>query len=234
MSGSPVSGSPLSGSLPFTLTGPTWDQPDPRPAVLDLRSTTPAPARSTRLGGALAVLGEHWWVGDYGSDAPNRHRDAPDTAALVAQIRGDFAHQPKVQVRWTGSDLLVEAGRWRLRPLACFAPLNPDYQVAATLLATLPGAPVHPARDAMEFDPPVSRVAAALLAGAGGDPARVLSRPAGSVSGIELLGAVQERFRALPAPQWQQVQQQARGWSGSLAALESRVSAAQAGRLPTF
>lgn len=226
------------GTAPFTVARAAWDQTEARPAVLDLRTAavrrTGPPAWPTALQAALDRLGEHWWVGDYTADASHRHRDVPGTGALATQIQRDFAQQSGARVHWTGQDLLVEAGRWRTRPLACFAPLNDAYQPAATLLASLPAPPAHPARDAMDFDVPVSRAAVALLAAAGGDPARLLPDEPGPVSGTALLTAVQGCFLTLPAERWQRLCDQARIWPGSLAELVSQVSGAPAGRLPTF
>ena len=230
----------MAGTAPFTVARPAWDQTGSGPAVLDLREAAPDRTRPsappTALETALARLGEHWWVGDYASDAPNRHRDVPDTAALVTQIQRDFAAQPGVRVHWTGQDLLVEAGRWRTRPLACFTPLNDAYHPAATLLASLPSPPPYPARDAMDFDVPVSRAAVALLASAWGDAAQVLPDEPGPISGTRLLTAVQACFLSLSADRWQTLCDQARIWSGSLAGLVDEVSRPRtpAGRLPTF
>ena len=230
----------MAGTAPFTVARPAWDQTGSRSAVLDLREAAldrarPAPL-PTALETALRRLGEHWWVGDYTSDAPNRHRDVADTAALVDQIQRDFARQPGVRVHWTGQDLLVEAGRWRTRPLACFTPLNSAYHPAATLLATLPSPPAYPARDAMDFDVPVSRAAVALLASARGDVARLLPEVAGPVSGTALLTAMQACFLSLPSARWHTLCDQARIWPGSLAELLDEVSRPQtmAGWLPTF
>ena len=224
----------MAGPAPFTLARPSWDQTEARSAVLDLRTPTPDQARPTALQAALARLGEQWWVGDYTGDAPHRHRDVPSTAALGAQLQQDFAAQPGVRVRWTGQDLLVEAGRWRTRSLACFAPLNDTYRPAAMLLATLPAPPAYPARDAMDIDVPVSRATVALLAAAGGDATRLLPGEPGPISGTQLLGAVQACNLTLPAPTWQRLCEQARLCTGSLAELVQQVSGTPAGRLPTF
>ena len=242
----------MAGTAPFTVARTAWGQPAgrpaERPAVVDLReapqrswadraaAVSPEPTRASQLEVALAALCEHWWVVDYANDAPNRHRDAPDTAALVEQIQRDFADQPGVRVHWTGQDLLVEAGRWRTRPLACFTPLNVAYHPAATLLATLAAPPAYPARDAMDFDVPVSRAAVALLAAAQGDPTRLLPGAVGPISGAQLLSAVQRCFLTLPAERWQQLCDQAPTWQGELADLVAAVSGTRSavGGLPTF
>ena len=212
------------GTAPFTVSRNAWAQPAPdaRPGVVDLRDQAVRPGLLTA---ALEALCDRWWVGDYLTDAPNRHRDARDTSALVDQLQRDFAAQPRAAVRWTGQDLLVEAGRWRLQQVACFTPLSTAYVPAATLLATLPLAPAYPAREAMDFDPQVSRAAVVLLAGAGGDGAALLPQEAGPVSGLLLLTAVQQCYASLRPEQWRALQVEAASWRGSLAELAGAVSA---------
>lgn len=207
---------------PFTVTQALRRQPGRSlDTVGDVRDDA-VPA--VRLAAALGTIADRWWVGDYAGDASHRHRDVPDATSLAAQLTRDFDGHARVVVRWTGQDLLIEGGRWHRHPLACFTPLSAAYCPAATLLASLPPASAYPARDAMDFDVPVSTVTQLLLAGGSGDPVQLLPAGSGPVSGMLLLTAVQACFLQLPSAQWRQLCHEAAGWHGSLRELVDHVA----------